>query len=34
LLSGSAVQDYKKHLPSNVTRFQSLEEVTSYIKSV
>lgn len=34
LLSGSAVQDYKKLLPSNVTRFQSLEEVTSYIKSV
>lgn len=34
LVSGSAVQDYNKHLPSNVTRFQSLEEVTSYIKSV
>ncbi|MBO9684072.1 MAG: MerR family transcriptional regulator [Flavisolibacter sp.] len=34
LLSGSAILDYKKPLASNITRFQSLEEVTSFIKSV
>jgi MerR family transcriptional regulator, light-induced transcriptional regulator len=34
LLSGSAIQDYKKPLASNITRFQSLLEVTSFIKSV
>lgn len=34
LLSGSAVRDYKKALASNVIRFQSLQEVISYIKSV
>jgi MerR family transcriptional regulator, light-induced transcriptional regulator len=34
LLSGSAVMDYKKPLASNVVRFQSLKEVTSYIRSV
>ena len=34
LLSGSAIIDYRKPLPSNTVRFQSLEEVLSYIKSV
>lgn len=34
LISGSAVIDYSKPLPPNVRRFQSLEEVTSYIKAV
>lgn len=34
LLSGSAVRDHKKGLASNVIRFQSLQEVISYIKSV
>jgi DNA-binding transcriptional MerR regulator len=34
LLSGSAIQDYKKPLASNITRFQSLHEVTSFINSV
>jgi MerR family transcriptional regulator, light-induced transcriptional regulator len=34
LLSGSAIRDYKKPLASNITRFQSLHEVTSFIKSV
>jgi DNA-binding transcriptional MerR regulator len=34
LLSGSAIQYYKKPLASNVVAFQSLEEVISYIRSV
>jgi DNA-binding transcriptional MerR regulator len=34
LLSGSAIRDYKKALASNVTRFQSLEQVISYLKSI
>ena len=34
LLSGSAVQAFKKGLASNVIRFQSLQEVISYIKLV
>lgn len=34
LLSGSAIQEYKKPLVSTITRFKSLEEVTSFIKSV
>lgn len=34
LLSGSAVQNYKKPLTSNVVKFQSLQEVISYIKLV
>jgi MerR family transcriptional regulator, light-induced transcriptional regulator len=34
LLSGSAIQDYKKPVASNVVKFQSLQEVTSYIKSL
>jgi DNA-binding transcriptional MerR regulator len=34
LLSGSSIQDYKKTLASNIVRFRSLEEVTSFIKSV
>jgi DNA-binding transcriptional MerR regulator len=34
LLSGSAIKDYQKPLASNITRFQSLEEVISYIRTV
>lgn len=34
LLSGTAIRDYKKPLPSNVIKFQSLEEVTCYLKAV
>lgn len=34
LMSGTAVQGYQKPLPANVVRFQSLEEATTYIKSV
>lgn len=34
LMSGKAMQEYSKPLPSNVVRFQSLDEVTTYIKSV
>lgn len=34
LLSGSAIQGYRKPLASNITSFQSLYEVTSFIKSV
>jgi len=34
LLSGSAIQHYKKSLASNTIRLQSLGEVISYIKSV
>lgn len=34
LLSGSAIQNYKKHLASNIIKFQSLLEATSYLKSV
>jgi methanogenic corrinoid protein MtbC1 len=34
LLSGTAIRDYTKPLASNIIRFQSLEEVMSYIKTV
>ncbi len=34
LLSGSAIQDHKKALASNMVRFQSLEEVASYLKEL
>jgi MerR family transcriptional regulator, light-induced transcriptional regulator len=34
LLSGSAIQDYKKTLAANIVRFRSLEEVTSFMKSI
>jgi methanogenic corrinoid protein MtbC1 len=34
LLSGSAIQDYKKPVASNITTFQSLEEFNTYLKSV
>jgi MerR family transcriptional regulator, light-induced transcriptional regulator len=34
LLSGSAIEDYKKTLASNIVRFQSLEEAISYIQSI
>lgn len=34
LLSGAAVQAYKKPVPSHVVKFQSLDEVISYIKSM
>ena len=34
LLSGSAIRDYQKALASNITKFQSLEEVISYIRTV
>jgi DNA-binding transcriptional MerR regulator len=32
LLSGSGIADYKKPLPSNVIKFESLESVISYIR--
>lgn len=34
LLSGSAIREYKKSLASNITRFPSLAEVISYLKSI
>ena len=34
LLSGSAIRGYSKPLPSNTIRFQQLEEVISFIKTV
>lgn len=34
LISGSAIQHYKKPLASNVVRFQSLEEFVSYLRTV
>jgi len=34
LLSGSAIIDYKKPLPHNTMRFQSLDEVILYIKAI
>lgn len=34
LLSGTAIKEYRKSLPSNAIKFHSLEEVTSYIRTV
>lgn len=34
LLTGSAIQEHKKPLASNITKFRSLEEVTSFIQSL
>jgi DNA-binding transcriptional MerR regulator len=34
LLSGSALHNYKKSLASNICRFQSLQEVITYIRAV